>query len=68
MSGATPGRTLRRATVLLMAPGLVAVTTYQAISALEVFEVPGILGLPSRTYVFSTKIYSIMHSVDGIPE
>ena len=37
-------------------------------TALEVFEVPGVLGLPARIYVFSTKIYSILHTVGGIPE
>jgi iron(III) transport system permease protein len=32
-------------------------------TALEVFEVPGILGMPGGIYVFSTKIYSVLHSV-----
>jgi iron(III) transport system permease protein len=36
-------------------------------TALEVFEVPGILGMPSGIYVFSTKIYSILHSVSEEP-
>ncbi len=35
--------------------------------ALEVFEVPGILGLPSGIYVFSTKIYAILHTVSEEP-
>jgi len=51
----------------LMMPGLFAVTIYQAMTALEVFEVPGILGLPSGIYVFSTKIYAILNTVSEEP-
>ncbi len=67
MSGATPQATMRKVTLRLMIPGLLAVVIYQAMTALEVFEVPGILGLPSGIYVFSTKIYSILHSVSSLP-
>jgi len=62
MSGASPSRTLRRVTLKVMLPGLLAVAIYQCMTALEVFEVPGILGLPASIYVFSTKVYSIMNS------
>ena len=68
MSGASPISAVRRVTLRLMAPGLTAVLIYQVMTALEVFEVPGVLGLPARIYVFSTKIYSILHTVGGIPE
>jgi iron(III) transport system permease protein len=67
MSGAHPASSLRRVTLRLMLPGLMAVLIYQAMTALEVFEVPGILGLPSGIYVFSTKIYSVLHSVTLTP-
>jgi iron(III) transport system permease protein len=67
MSGARPSATMRKVTVRLMLPGLVAVVIYQAMTALEVFEVPGILGLPGGIYVFSTKIYSVLHSVTLLP-
>jgi iron(III) transport system permease protein len=67
MSGAHPRTTLRKVTLRLMLPGMLAVLIYQAMTALEVFEVPGILGLPSGIYVFSTKIYSILHSVSTLP-
>jgi len=36
-------------------------------TALEVFEVPGILGLPGKTYVFSTRIYAALHTTLGTP-
>ena len=67
MSGANPWSILRKVTLRLMIPGLLAVLIYQAMTALEVFEVPGILGMPSGIYVFSTKIYSILHSVSTLP-
>lgn len=67
MSGARPQSTMRKVTLRLMLPGLLAVIIYQLMTALEVFEVPGILGLPASIYVFSTKIYEIVHSVIDIP-
>jgi iron(III) transport system permease protein len=66
-SGARPLSTLRKVTVGLMIPGLLAVTIYQFTNALEGFEIPGILGLPSGTYVFSTRIYTILHSAMSLP-
>src|SRR5437870_2887894 len=51
----------------LLAPGLVAVMIYQAMTALEVFEIPGILRLAGGIYVFSTKIYAIVRSATFLP-
>jgi iron(III) transport system permease protein len=62
MSGASTFSSLRKVTARLMLPGLVAVVIYQVMTALEVFEVPGILGMPAGIYVFSTKIYSVLHT------
>ena len=67
MSGARPLSIMRRVTLRLMLPGVLAVVIYQAMTALEVFEVPGILGLPSKIYVFSTKIYASLHTTMGTP-
>jgi len=67
ISGASPTSVARKVTLRLLAPALVAVTIYQAISALERFEIPGILGLPGGIYVFSTKIYSLVHSATFPP-
>jgi iron(III) transport system permease protein len=67
MSGAPALSIMRRVTLRLMLPGLLAVIIYQAMTALEVFEVPGILGLPSKTYVFSTRIYAALHTSMGTP-
>ena len=67
VSGARPGSTLRKITLRLLAPGLAAAMIYQAMTALEVFEIPGILGLPAGIYVFSTKIYAIVRSATFMP-
>jgi iron(III) transport system permease protein len=67
VSGARPFSAARKVTLRLLAPGLVAVVIYQAMTALEVFEIPGILGLPAGIYVFSTKIYAIVRSATFLP-
>ncbi|HEY1270188.1 MAG TPA: iron ABC transporter permease [Candidatus Binatia bacterium] len=67
VSGARPASTLRKVTLKLLAPALVAVMIYQAMTALEVFEIPGILGLPAGIYVFSTKIYAIVRTATFMP-
>ncbi len=67
-SGAGPLAVLRRVTMPLMLPGLVAVLIYQLVSALEVFEVPSIIGMPAGIYVFSTRIYAVLHSTSALPD
>jgi iron(III) transport system permease protein len=66
-SGATPLATARKVTLRLMLPGLVAVAIYQAMTALEVFEVPGVLGLPVQLHVFATKVYVALQSIEVLP-
>jgi iron(III) transport system permease protein len=67
MSGAPPASALRKVTLNLMLPGLLAVAIYQFTSALEEFEVAGILGIPAGIYVFSTKIYTLLHLTSSLP-
>lgn len=66
-SGASPLRATRRVTLMLMLPGLTAITIFQAITALENFEIPGILGLPVNLHVFSTRVFNIIDNVGTIP-
>jgi iron(III) transport system permease protein len=66
-SGAPPFSTARKITLGLMLPGILAVTIYQAMTALEVFEVPGVLGLPVQLHVFSTKVYVALQSIEVLP-
>jgi iron(III) transport system permease protein len=67
IAGARPDATLRKITLRLMVPGLLAVTIYQAMTAFESFEIPGILGLPAHIYVFSTRVYAIVSATAGLP-
>jgi iron(III) transport system permease protein len=67
MCGARQHAVLRKVTLGLMLPGLVAVTIYQFTAALEEFEVAGILGLPAGIFVFSTKIYNVLHMTASLP-
>jgi iron(III) transport system permease protein len=68
VSGARPLSTIRRITSRLMLPGIIAVVIYQLVSALEVFEVPSILGTPAGIYVFSTRIYATLHMAAALPD
>ena len=68
ISGAGPLSVLRRVTTPLMLPGIVAVLIYQLVSALEVFEVPSIIGMPAGIYVFSTRIYAVLHTTSALPD
>src|ERR1700758_4698523 len=67
MCGARQYAVLRKVTLGLMLPGLVAVMIFQFTSALEEFEVAGILGLPAGIFVFSTKIYNALRVTSQLP-
>jgi iron(III) transport system permease protein len=67
MCGARHYLVLRKVTLGLMLPGLVAVLVYQFTGALEEFEVAGILGLPAGIFVFSTKIYTMLRMTASLP-
>src|SRR6185312_3990092 len=67
-SGAKPFAVLRRVTTRLMLPGVLAVLIYQSVSALEGFEVAGILGMPAGIYVFSTRLYAMLHVTSALPD
>lgn len=67
VNGAGPIAAARKVTFRLIMPGLLAITIYQAVSALESFEVPGILGLPVGLQVFSTRVYSVVSNIGTIP-
>lgn len=67
MSGANSLRTARRITLLLIVPGLVAIVMFQMMTALDAFEVPGVLGLPVNLHVMSTRVYAIIDNVGTVP-
>jgi iron(III) transport system permease protein len=53
--------TMLRITFPLMLPASAAAMIYSFINSVEAFEIPALLGMPVRIYVFATKIYLAMH-------
>ncbi len=68
MSGARFGTIVRRVTVPLLMPGLVAAAIYFFVVVSESFEVPAVLGMSQRIFVFSTLIYETTHPNSGLPD
>ncbi len=56
-SGAGATTTFRRISMPLLTPALLAAVIYYLVLAMEVFEIPAMLGRPKRIFVFSTAIY-----------
>jgi iron(III) transport system permease protein len=61
------GAIARRITLPLMMPALVAALLYYFVTAIETFEIPAILGLPSRIFVVTTMIYESTQPDAGLP-
>jgi iron(III) transport system permease protein len=62
MSGAGVWETIRRITLRLSLPALLALALLVFIRALEGFEVPALIGLPGRVNVLTTDIFLDMHA------
>lgn len=56
-SGASNWTTLRRVSLPLLAPAILGATMYTFMEHLESLEIPIIIGLPAKVYVFPTYIY-----------
>lgn len=54
-------RTLRKITLPLARPGILAAVIYIATIALATFDIPAILGLGNRVYMLSTYVYNLIH-------
>ena len=61
MSGASAWDTIRRITLKLSMPSILALSMLVFIRAVEAFEVPALVGLPGRVHVLTTDIYDTMH-------
>jgi iron(III) transport system permease protein len=61
MSGAPLRTVFRRITTPLVLPALFAAILIMAVRALESFEVPALLGLPSRIWVFTSRIWTALN-------
>jgi iron(III) transport system permease protein len=60
MSGAPTRTVVRRITMRLMVPGILAAAVYVFAQSLDAFEIPAVLGLQSAVFVLSTKIYLLV--------
>jgi iron(III) transport system permease protein len=66
-SGANTVTVTCRITLKVLMPSILVAGIYIFMTAIEAFEIPGILGIPSRIFVLSSRIYFATHS-GGIPE
>lgn len=57
MSGASPFQTVRRITLRLVLPTSLSVLLLMFVRSLEAVEVPTILGIPARTFVYTSEIF-----------
>lgn len=62
MSGASRVTVIRRITVPVLRPALIAAALLMFVQSLESFEVPGLLGLQNGIYVFTSRIYFVLRS------
>jgi iron(III) transport system permease protein len=60
MSGASRAQTLKRVTMPLVLPSMLALGLLALVRMLESFEVPTLIGLPGRTLVLTSQLYLTM--------
>jgi iron(III) transport system permease protein len=69
VAGKSTIATICQITLPLMRPAILAALLYYLVVAMEVFEVPGVLGLNAGVHVFSTRIYWAVHpAIGGLPD
>ena len=62
-TGAGTWTTLRKVTLPMMLPGILAVLIYMGTGLMGAFEIPALLGMQDGIYVFSTRIYVATHKM-----
>ncbi len=67
-SGVSKLRTFLRINIPITFPAIAAVMIYLVMTAIAVFEVPAIIGLPARILVLSSLIFSSISDPTGLPE
>jgi iron(III) transport system permease protein len=66
MSGANGWETFRRVTLPVLRPSLIGAGIYVLIMCFGTFDIPAILGLQNRKFIFSTYIYELINpSISG---
>lgn len=68
MGGANLWQSLRRVTIPLVWPGVLAASIYVFTIGFAAFDIPAILGLTDRIFTFSTYVYLAVNPTDGLPE
>lgn len=68
LSGVSKLRTLIRINLPLALPAIAAATIYVLVLAVSLFEIPAVLGIPNRVFVFSTMIYVLTNTGSGVPD
>jgi iron(III) transport system permease protein len=67
-SGVSKLRTFLKINIPITWPAIAAVMVYLFMTAIAVFEVPAIIGLPSRIHVLSSLIYTSTTPSTGLPD
>ncbi len=68
VSGATKFHSLRRITLPLVAPAIVAGVIYVFMIAVSMYEIAALLGAPFGIHVFSTLMFSALNPEQGFPQ
>src|SRR6185437_12539373 len=68
IGGASVWQSLRRVTIPLAWPGVLAASLYIFTIGFGTFDVPAILGLQARIFTFSTYVFMQISPSDGLPE
>jgi iron(III) transport system permease protein len=66
--GASTLRVLRRITVRLAWPGVLAASIYIFMTAFAAFDVPAIIGWGNRIFTFTTYLYLLLNPQDVLPK
>jgi iron(III) transport system permease protein len=68
MHGAGPWRVMRRITIRLAWPGILAAGIYIFVTAFAAFDVPAIIGWGNRIFTFTTYLYLLLNPQDVLPK
>jgi iron(III) transport system permease protein len=66
-SGVGRMRTLWHVTGPLAMPGIAGAAAFSLVGAFEIFEIPALLGMPTRTYTLSTWTYYLINPPQNLP-
>lgn len=61
-SGASPVRTFRVITLRMIRPAILSAALLMFVQTISTFEVPQLIGVPARHYVFISRIYAAMQA------